>query len=403
MRSTIKLIALAAVLLTTTTQAQTSAARVSPAPEPNGIVTGRVFCADTGSPARLATVSLISVAGFPESMSTTNLHHLSAKPTPRVDVISVQTALDGSYTLTHVAPGAYYVAASKVGYINLHTLVSQKQVDSSSERIRSLIDKVAPRVTVEPNSIAHVDVQLQRGAAVSGTITYDDGAPASNVRVAVSVRNEKGEWTFAPHATMSLNTDDRGYFRLISLMPGTYGLEATLNLDINETHSIPDSTNRSQSFTGRTAQSAITFYGNGTPFIDQAATFTLRGDEQRTGQDMTLPISKLHKLTGRVAAGANGHFANCATVELISTTNRKVIASTNIDNEDSLFRFELVPEGDYTLHITNVWDVGSDPDGGQSVLKTYGDVDMPLILRGDMLDITATVSAKQNNQSTDSN
>jgi hypothetical protein len=365
------------------------------APEPNGIVTGRVFCADTGGPARLAAVSLIPVAGFPESMSPNFLHGLSAKPTHRVDVISVETALDGSYTLTHVAPGAYYVSASKVGYISLHTVVSQKQVDPSSEQIRSLIDKVAPRVTVEQNSIAHVDVQLQRGAAVSGTLTYDDGTPASGIRVAVRVKNEKGEWTFAPHVLMSLNTDDRGYFRLISLLPGTYVLEATLNLDINQTHSIPDSTNGSQSFRGRTAQSAITFYGNGTPFIDQAATFTLRADEQRTGQDMTLPISKLHKLTGRIATGANGHFANSATVELISTTTGKAIAGTNIDREDSLFRFELVPEGDYTLHITNVWDVGSDPDGAQSVLKTYGNVDLPLILRGDTLDITATVPANQ--------
>jgi hypothetical protein len=374
------------------------------APKPNGIVTGRVFCADTGSPARLATVSLIPVAGFPESISPMNfLHGLSAKPTQRVDVISVETALDGSYTLTHIAPGAYYVSAAKVGYINLHTLVSQKQVDPSSEQIRALIDKIAPRVTVEQNSIAHVDVQLQRGAAVSGTITYDDGAPASNARVAVSVKNEKGEWTFAPHATMSLNTDDRGSFRLISLLPGIYVLEATLDVNINQTHSIPDDTNGSQALAGKTAQTAIRFYGNGTPYIDQAATFTLRGDEQRTGQDMTLPISKLHKLTGRVAAGAHGHFANCATVELISTTTGKSIAGTNIDREDSLFRFELVPEGDFTLHITNVWDVGSDPDGAQSVLKTYGDVDMPVILRGDMLDITATAPANQTDPAAASN
>jgi hypothetical protein len=388
-------LALAAVLLTTTAHAQTSAAPVSPAPKPNGIVTGRVFCGDTGLPARLANVSLFPVNWSPDAMFSGPLH---PRPNP-VDIISVQTGLDGSYTFAHAAPGTYYVVASKAGYINLYTLFSHRQLDLPSDQARELINQVVPRVTVEQNSSTHVDVQLQRGAAVSGTITYDDGAPASNITVTLRSKYKDEQWRGAPAETMSIFTDDRGHFRLMSLLPGTYVLAAALDVDVNESHS----TNRSQSSAVPVAQSIISFYGTGTPYIDQAATLTLRSDEERTGQDMTLPISKLHKLTGRVAAGAHGHFANCASVELISTTSRKVIASTNIDNEDSLFRFELVPEGNYTLHITNVWDVGSDPDGGQSVLKTYGDVDMPLILRGDMLDITATVPAKQNNQPTDSN
>ncbi len=99
------------------------------------------------------------------------------------------------------------------------------------------------------------------------------------------------------------------------------------------------------------------FYSNGTPYIDQAATFTLSGDEERTGQDMTLPIGKLHKLTGRVAAEANDHLVNAATVELIAAINKKSIASTVVDSAVSLFHFELIPEGDYILRVTNARDV----------------------------------------------
>ena len=159
------------------------------------------------------------------------------------------------------------------------------------------------------------------------------------------------------------------------------------------------------------------FYGNGTPYIDQAATFTLHGDEERTGQDMTLPISKLHKLTGRVAAEADDHFVNAATVELIATISKKSIASTVVDSADGLFHFEFVPEGDYTLRVTNARDVTGNseplptarrtlrrsPLENERVLKTYGDVDMPLILRGDMTGITATVPAKQTNPTAASN
>ena len=141
----------------------------------------------------------------------------------------------------------------------------------------------------------------------------------------------------------------------------------------------------------------------------QAASFTLRGDEERTGQDMTIPISKLHKLTGRVAAGPNGHFVNAASIQLISNTDKKSLASTNIEREDGLFHFEFVPEGDYTLRVTNARDVtwepappqpGSaipnpfSPSDKERVLETYGNVEMPLLLNGDMTDVVATVPAK---------
>ena len=131
---------------------------------------------------------------------------------------------------------------------------------------------------------------------------------------------------------------------------------------------------------------------------------------QRTGQDMTLAIGKLHKLTGRVAAEADDHLVNAATVELIATISKKSIASTVVDSADDLFHSEFVPEGDYTLRVTNARDVtgnseplpipgttGNSPLKNERVLKTYGDVDVPLILRGDMTGITATVPAKQAN------
>jgi hypothetical protein len=117
---------------------------------------------------------------------------------------------------------------------------------------------------------------------------------------------------------------------------------------------------------------------------------------------MTIPISKLHKLTGRVTAGPNGHLVNAATVELISVIN-KTIASSSIEREDGLFHFEFVPEGDYILRITNArdatWEIpqpshiipsplGFPGTEEEHVVEAYGNVDMPLIIRGDMTGIT---------------
>jgi hypothetical protein len=399
------------LLLAAACHAQTTAIATPAAPGPNGVVTGRVLCADTGLPARFASVSLspiIDPNAKPQKASPS-----SAKPSYKLIHNDVETALDGSCTLTHVAPGVYNLSVEKDGYINPAMMVGQPH---------ALENQILQPVTIEQNSTAHIDVQLQRGAAISGTITYDDGAPANSIFVEILSRDENGEWQTPQHVqyvVTSSITDDRGSFRLNSLLPGTYLLEANLRIAVNNLYLIDDGAGHSSRFADRTGESIIPFYGNGTSYIDQAPTFTLTSGEERTGQDMTIPISKLHKLTGRVAAGPNGHLVNAASVELISTISKKMIVSTRLGREDGLFHFEFVPEGDYTLHITNARDVTWDPpdplptgasilysappSDKERVLKTYGDVDMPLILRGDMTDITATVPAKQTSSPAASN
>jgi hypothetical protein len=209
-------------------------------------------------------------------------------------------------------------------------------------------------------------------------------------------------------------TNDRGYFRIASLLPDTYLLETTLNLGDEKI-----STTSTSQFYMTSFRSKISFYGNGTPSRDQAVSFTLRGSDERAGTDMILPISKLHKLTGRIAAGANGHFVNAGSVALISSseTEKRTIAGADIAREDGLFHFEFVPEGDYTLRVTNARDVTWEPPASQPgvapnpfappdkerILETYGNVEMPLLLRGDMTGIIVTVPPGKNNKSAASN
>ncbi|HEX7157429.1 MAG TPA: hypothetical protein VF214_00335 [Edaphobacter sp.] len=397
---------------------------VSSSPEPNGVVTGRVFCGDTGRPARFASVSLMPVPDpVKAKLDKANLGSTS-KPAPGTSTVSiaVDTALDGNYTLTHVAPGTYYVIVKKDGYITPLTMFSKKQLDEPTDQIRALIEEALPRVQVEQDSIAHADVQLQRGAAVSGSISYDDGTPASGISVTLLRRDENGKWVQVG-GSRRINppfsqTNDRGYFRIASLLPDTYLLEATLNLSDETTRTTSDSAGHTMESMMKSFRFSLEFYGEGSPHIEQATGFTLRGSDERTGQDMTLPISKLHKLTGRVVTGSNGHRINAASVELLYASEgsgKTTIARTNIEREDGLYHFEFVPEGDYTLRVTNARDVtwepadppqpgttmpgGFPPPDKEHVLETYGDVDMPLLLRGDMTDVIATVPAKRTNQS----
>jgi hypothetical protein len=409
------------LLLAATVHAQTTPIAAPAAPEANGIVTGRVFCGDTGRPARFANVSLMPVADPAAKLDKAGLNTPSKPAAPTVTT-AIDTTLDGSYTISHVAPGTYYVIVRKDGYINPVTMFTKKQLDDPTEQIRSLIEQALPKVSVEEDSTAHADVQLQRGGAVSGTISYDDETPASGVLVTLLHKDENGKWVPisgpSPRGLMS-TTNDRGYFRIASLLPDTYLLRGTLDLGAERTSTTSDGAGQANQMVMRSLKFSLPFYGDGTTDMDQATSFTLKGDDERAGTNMTLPISKLRKLTGRVAAGPSGHFVNAASVELITTTaDKRSLAKSSIDREDGLFHFEFVPEGDYTLRVTNARDVTWDPDNTpgamppppgfparekERVLETYGNVDMPLILRGDMTGITATVPAKQTNPTAASN
>jgi hypothetical protein len=72
-------------------------------------VSGRVYCADTNVPARMATVVLQpaeAVDAFSSGKSVSTVAE------------GVQTLLDGSFFIPNVVPGTYYVIASLPGYVS---------------------------------------------------------------------------------------------------------------------------------------------------------------------------------------------------------------------------------------------------------------------------------------------
>src|SRR5438067_1137192 len=74
-----------------------------------GTVSGHVYCADTQRPARLAELALVPLPAAVTSPSTN-------KPsTPQH--YKVATRHDGSFLVTHVPPGDYYVSVTYPGYL----------------------------------------------------------------------------------------------------------------------------------------------------------------------------------------------------------------------------------------------------------------------------------------------
>ena len=385
-------------------------AQTAEAGQPVGTLIGHVYCGDTNAPARFARVSLEAVQEGASPMNTAPATGPGGGAAAGGATIStVETSPDGSFTMSKVKPGDYYVNVEKEGYMSPKTAFTAKDLADPSPDTRALMDKTMNRVRVEAGGAAHVEIRLERGAAVSGTVLYDDGTPAGEVQLKLLHHDASGKWvpisSYGRKFGAGITTDDRGHYRVASLQPDEYMLETDISLSDITTRSVNSGGGRVMQFAMANARSSLSFYGAGSVTMAEAKSFTLRAGREHSDENVTIPIAKLHKLTGRVAAGQDGHSVNAASVNLVTREGGKKITSAPISREDGLFHFDFVPEGDWLLQVREardvVWERGDTPKDGpmmpmppqdkERVLESYGSAEMPLLVRGDMLGITVTV------------
>lgn len=374
-------------------------------------VTGHVYLADTNTPARFATVMLEPVSVLdhdptppPAGSRPNNLIHTSA----------VQTLLDGSFTIPKVVPGTYYVVAYKSGYLSPLSTISEDALAHPTFEDHKRIASILPCITVEAGLPASVEVRLERGAAISGTVLFDDGSPASGLPVHALVRRHNGKKeSWSPLRPMPFNmmadtyTDDLGRYRITGLDPREYIIEIVLQLQNMDFSFVPGSAGGSSSF-GSAA--TISFYSGGVARRLNAKPFKVTANEELT-EDLTIPLSKLHTVTGEVTAAHDGHLLNSAEIKLLDPGDKSEIESAKIERRDGKFHLLFVPEGSYILHVDGAADVtyedvayppGTMPPTHEVVhtLRTYGSVDQPLTVHDDIPTLTVSVPDKSAAQPT---
>ena len=373
-----------------------------------------MYCADTNEPARFAKVQLEAIpdaASAAKPASEALPKGVSRASVARISTIT-ETALDGSFMLSKVKPGNYYVVVEKSGYIKPRDMFTAKEIADPSKEMKAVVEAVLPRVRVEANQTERAEVRMERGAAISGTVRYDDGSPAAEVEVELMHKDAKGEWVAVhdqEHASIgrqSESTDDRGYFRLPSLLPDEYLVKVMLRLSDTKLARNGEGDNETM-YAYFTSRFELPFYGAGVARQKDAATIKLTSGQELTGQDMLLPVGKLRHVTGRVAAGADSHIVNAAKVSMVTRDDGKELASSRVSREDGLFHFDFVPDGDYLLKVTDVRDVTYDPvrpdpkaadpfealkpQDKERTLQTYGNTELPMLLDGNRDGITITV------------
>jgi hypothetical protein len=356
-----------------------------------GAVTGHVYCADTNAPARMASVQLESVKDAEDRGADRPFKY--SPPSGGI----VQTAFDGSFTFSSVPPGSYYVVVSASGYLSPRANGDDFD-DAQPQPPAGKPPIVIPRVDVQADQTANIDVRLERGAAVSGTVRFDDGSPASRVRVVV-LHKRKDKWVPSNSTSTIIggdtdNTDDLGRYRISGLRDREYLVEVMLNrvdMLMASPHSID---------LHGVSRSSIVIYSGDTPRIRDAVPFKLGAGDEHTGEDITIPLSKFHSISGTVTSASDGHAINEAFVQIADPDNKESIAGAEV-GRDGTFRIESVPEGSYLLRVVHAIDtqsrdifVGGDHQITFSDTKTihrYGDLEQPIKVEGDIPNLVLAV------------
>jgi hypothetical protein len=337
--------------------------------------------------------------------STIDLYPPGLGDSAPTHAVAVQTLLDGSFSIERIAPGAYYVFAWSPGYVSpLASLETSAELfGKPNESARRKLATEIQRVTIQSGLPAFVDLTLRRGAAVSGAILFDDGSPAAGlpVRLLVHRRNRWVPIQLAPfeEATLTTNTDDQGAYRMSGLPEQEYLLEVDLHLVGKLTYSFGGG---GSGITGSGGYS-VPIYSGGTWRPDSTAAFVLKLGDERLGEDIQIPLNKLHNVSGVITAAQDGHVVNAGTVALLHPDDRSEAASTYVTGDDgNRFTLNFVPEGDYILQVTGASDrnyvlVPNPPNSipatrtASNLLHSYGRTEQPVHVSGDLSGLTVEV------------
>lgn len=358
-------------------------------PDPTkGVVSGVVLCADTGKPARFATVALTAIPKPGEKND-------QGDPLPAAEI--TVTDLDGRFRMEAVPPGRYYAFATLEGYLDPSLSLDPdklKALPTDRERHLYSIEHWKDHLTevsVAVRRVSEISMQIDRAAEIDGAVTFDDGSPAIGMRFQLFRKTDKGGF-----ADVGLPLMDTWSIRAVSDGHGRYSLT---NLPAGEFAVCTLMPTDSEQAAARVCLGNVFRRKN-------AKTVKVEAGETASGVDIEIPLTGMHSVSGFVNALSDGHAISHATVRLLYADDREPARETDLV-EDGTFTFEYVPEGKYILAVTDAKDEApktltpGQPDAANTPAKpettyagpAYANKEMPINVLNDTEGINLTLAA----------
>ncbi len=320
-----------------------------------GSIEGSVLCGDTQAPARLASVLIIPIPVSDEGGkgAAASVPNSTLFATLRSHDVA-KTDLEGEYTLANISPGSYFVLGELDGYLSPIWQVDEDDLKDMTPETIKKVTELLPTVQVEVGKTAHADITLERGASISGTVTYEDGTPAIGVAVRLEVATDDPEGKPPPLEGLAQRatgiSDDQGHYRIYGWPGGKYVLGAAL----------PGQTlaaaSKGASALYLAQGGAITVYSDKTMHRKDAKVYTMAEGDDLSGVDVELPLHGLHTISGKVVAEGNQPGVVWGLVYLEDVNDWK-FNSQAVISADGSFQFFNLPAGNYQLTTRNLSDV----------------------------------------------
>ena len=289
-------------------------------PAETGSVRGSVHLADTKLPAEGTNVSLIRPAGqeFPKIDKQTGEYiiddNFGVNYSAKVDA-------SGSFQIGGVRPGDYFVLTIRSGYLSQREYIYPGALSPELNPGQSL-PAFVQKVHVASSKTQQVNMLLERGGAIAGTISFSGiqtrPSGLANIAVVVEIKTKDGRLMFTSMG--AVDTDKAGHYRIDGLPPANYAVIA--DGSIYCCNSIRGS---------------------------KARVFEVHGTETLNGVDIEIPPVGLHRVTG-TAVTETGEPVRRGIVRLYPTGEQMGHRATELQG-DGTFSFDHVADEDYTVSL----------------------------------------------------
>ena len=284
------------------------------------------------------TVGGKAISGLAVVLVITDEYRSNLRPTR----FRSTTDEDGNYRITKVPPGSYEVIAASPAHV-------------ASDRKLLIIGK---NETVE-----NVDIKLQRGGAITGKVTDDEGRPVIEEAVHISATTPAQRPYFR-----NIRTDDRGIYRAYGVPAGQYTVSA--GRDPNSSFALhpPDG-----EYQRRFHPSAI----------DPAAAFVIEVSEGSEAANVDIKLGgplRTYSARGRIIDGDTGRPMPNTRVglQLRWQHGTSAVGGVAESNKDGEFKVEKLAPGKYEVYS----EPSADSDWNSEAVKfevTGADVEGLLI------------------------
>jgi hypothetical protein len=239
------------------------------------------------------------------------------------------TDQDGKYRINALAAGTYQIAPLTPAYVGT-------EFNSFGERGKSLI-------LSEGENFEGLDFSLVRGGVITGKVSMADGRPVVEERIIIAPADQTERRGPTPQIGPSLQTDDRGVYRIYGLAPGRYKVSIGQSQDSYYTGTRP----------GRPVYERVFYPDVSNP--DEAKIVELSEGTEATNIDITVGQS----ITGFAAAGVamngetNQPIANMrfGLRRIVVERGASFVNTMALSNRLGEFRFESLAPGKYAAYM----------------------------------------------------